>query len=100
MTEGAGAAVDIDLVVWQVEVFHGRQGDHGEGLVDLEQVDFGQVPAGAFHQFVDRADRGGREQRRGVGKGGVAVDDGQWLEATFVGLGAAHQHQRRSTVGN
>ncbi|MNN83203.1 hypothetical protein D3C81_2002210 [compost metagenome] len=100
MAKGAGATVDVDLVVGQVKVFHGRQGDHGKGLVDLEQVDVGQVPAGAFHQLVDGADRRGREQRRGVGEGRVAMDDCQCFKAALFGFGATHQYQRRSAVGN
>ncbi len=79
--------MDIDLVVWQVEVLHGRQGDHSEGFVDLEQVNFGQIPAGTLHQLVDSANRRGGEQRRGIGKSGMAMDHGQRFKAAFVCFG-------------
>ena len=42
---------------------HG-QGDHGEGLVDLEQVDVGDAPAHLVQQLLDRPDRRGREPLR------------------------------------
>jgi hypothetical protein len=59
-----------------------------------------QRPAGAFHQFVDGADRGHREQPGVSAKRRVTVDHRQRLEAALVGLGAAHQHQCRGAVGD
>ena len=47
MAERAGAAVHVHLVVRQAELLHRRHGDHGEGLVDLVQVDVLRAPAGA-----------------------------------------------------
>src|SRR3954465_7030605 len=39
MTHGDGAAVDVDLLVGQVEVSHEPHGDRRERLVDLVEVD-------------------------------------------------------------
>src|SRR5581483_2306958 len=39
VAHGDGAAVDVGLLVRDVEVLHEPHGDRGEGLVDLEQVD-------------------------------------------------------------
>ena len=39
-------------------------GDHGEGFVDLVQIDRFRRPAGLGEQFLHGADRGGREQGR------------------------------------
>ena len=40
MAERAGAAMDVDFVVRQIEIAHRRHGDNGEGLVDFEEIDF------------------------------------------------------------
>lgn len=55
MTERTGAAVDIDLVVGEVEVAHGRHGDHCEGFVDLEQVDIWCRPTNPVEQLASTA---------------------------------------------
>ncbi len=51
MAERAGAAVDIDLVMRQIEIAHRRHGDDREGLVDLEQIDLAELPARLFRSF-------------------------------------------------
>src|SRR2546421_3482819 len=48
VTERDRAAVDVDDVVVDAQVAHGRESHGGERLVDLEQVDVGDRP-------VDRA---------------------------------------------
>ena len=60
VAERGRAAVDVDLVVRDAEVAHRDHGDAGEGLVDFEQVDVGDAPAGLVEHLLDRADRGGR----------------------------------------
>src|SRR5690606_7311581 len=50
VAEGAGAAVDVELVVGNVEIFHGGHGHDGEGLVHFPKVDVA-VPA----ERVDQA---------------------------------------------
>ncbi|MND80576.1 hypothetical protein D3C80_723490 [compost metagenome] len=100
MAQGASATMDVDLVVRQVQVLHRRQGDHGKGFVDFEQIDLGQAPASALDQLVDGADRCGGEQRRGIGERRVPMDHRQRLQTLLLGLGTAHQHQRCSTIGD
>ncbi|MNG78267.1 hypothetical protein D3C79_368360 [compost metagenome] len=92
--------MNVDLLVRQVELLHGGQGDHGKGFVDLEQVDLGQIPASALHQFVDSADRRRGEQCRRVGEGSVPMDHSQGRQTALLRLGAAHEHQCRSAVGD
>ena len=36
MAERAGTAVDIDLLVREAQIAHGRHGDYGEGFIDFE----------------------------------------------------------------
>jgi hypothetical protein len=60
---------------------HGGHGHHGEGFVDLVEVDLIGRPAGLGQQFLHGADRGGREQRRCMGVGLVADDAGDWRQA-------------------
>src|SRR5208337_4824541 len=54
MAERAGAAMDIHLVMRQIEIAHRRHGDDGKGLVDLEQVHFAETPARPIGEFPDR----------------------------------------------
>ena len=68
VAERAGAAMDVDLVVRQAEVVHRRQRHHRERLVDLEQIDVGEVPAGA----LGRACAWRRPARWGTGSGAWA----------------------------
>src|SRR3990172_2945842 len=42
--ERGGAAVDVDLVVRNLEVAHRGHGDHGERLVDLVEIDLFLLP--------------------------------------------------------
>src|SRR5690606_34898565 len=58
---GAGTAVDVDLDMRDVEPVHGQQRDHGEGFVDLEQVDVCHAPVELFQQFFDGSYRGDGE---------------------------------------
>jgi hypothetical protein len=54
-----------------------RHRHHGEGLVDLEQVDIADAPADLVEQLSNRRDRRGREPPRLLAVGGVAPDLGQ-----------------------
>ncbi len=69
MALGAGAAIDIDLGMIEAVFAHGEHGDHGEGFVDLEQVDVVLAPAGPGEQVGHRADRRQGESRSGPGSG-------------------------------
>ena len=64
----------LTLSCGEAEIAHRRHGDDGEGLVDLEQVDVVERPAGLRQQLPDRADRRGGEPGRRLRVGGVADD--------------------------
>src|SRR5674536_221426 len=49
VAEGAGAAVDIDLVDVEAEGLDRDHRHHGEGLVDLEEVDIADGPVSYTH---------------------------------------------------
>src|SRR3546814_8322893 len=61
MAERGRAAVDVDPVVRYAQVVHREHRDAGEGLVDLEQIDVADRPAGLRQHLVDRADGGDGE---------------------------------------
>ena len=76
-----------------------RHGDHGERLVDLEQVDIADAPADLVQQLADRRDRRGGEPGRLLAVGGVRLDLGQDRQAVALGERAPGQDQRRGAVG-
>src|SRR5471030_829518 len=55
MAQGAGAAVDVDLLVLQTVLLHRRHGHDGEGFVDFVQVHRARAPAGLVVELLDRA---------------------------------------------
>ena len=72
VTEGAGAAVDVDFVGVQAQFLYRQQGHNGEGFVDFEEVDVVFAPTCFVEHFVDRTDRrkselGGKLRVAGVG---------------------------------
>src|SRR3546814_10881056 len=44
VAEGAGAAVDVELLARNAELAHRGHGDDGEGLVDFPQIDLADLP--------------------------------------------------------
>ena len=86
MAHGDGAAIDIDLVVTDVELVHGEQHDGGERLVDFEQVDVGNRHAGARQHLLGHRNRAGQHDRRLGADIGKRPDPGARLEAgAFTG---------------
>src|SRR6056297_355748 len=81
MAQGAGTAVDVDLVVRQAVLVHGGHRDGGERLVDFEQVDLGGTPAGAIQGLFHRAHRRRGEPLRLLRMSRMGVDSGEWLKA-------------------
>ena len=61
VAERAGAAIDVELSRGMPRSFVRRHRHHRERLVDLEQVDIADAPAGLVEQLADRRDRGGGE---------------------------------------
>ncbi len=98
MTESAGAAVHIDPVGGKAKIADGGHRDDGEGLVDLEQIDIAESPAGGSHQFADGTNGRGREQRRLLCMRRLADDDGPGRQASLLGIRSAGQYNGGSTV--
>ncbi len=100
MAERACAAVNVDLVVVQIQIAHRGHGDDGERLVDLEQIHLGRGPAGLLEHFANRTDGRGGEPRGCLRMGGVSAYLGAHPQTAPLGLRAAHHHQRRGAVGD
>ena len=92
MAERGGAAMDVDLLVRDAEVAHGEHGDAGERLVDFEQVDVIDAPAGLLQRLLDRA--GGRDGELGrlPGMGGAGDDPRHRLQSLGVGIGLRREN--------
>ena len=98
MAEGDGAAIDVDLGGVPAQLLADRQGLGGEGLVGLDQVEVGQLPAGLVQAAAgggDRADAHDRRVDAGVGIGG---DPRQYRQAEGLGLVGAHQQHGGGAV--
>src|SRR6185437_2051586 len=95
VTHGDGAAVDVELLVGNVEVLLELQHHGGEGLVQLEQVDVVDGQTGAVEHLLGRGGRAGQHDHR-VGAAGRGGDDarprGQALRFAG-GLGADHDQR-------
>ena len=74
VSKRAGAAVDVELVAGNAEIALRRHCHHGEGFVDLEQIDITGAPADLVEQLADRRDRRGGEPLRFLAVGGMALD--------------------------
>src|SRR5688572_17285303 len=75
VAHGDGAAVDVDLVEGQAEVLDEAEDDRGEGLVDLDEVEFVGADAGLGQRLA--AGGGGA----GEHDGGVGAGDGGGQDA-------------------
>src|SRR5699024_9350656 len=69
--ESDGAAIDVDDLVGDAQVLGGLQTDRGEGLVDLDQVQIGDVLARLAQRMLDGV--GGLEVQGVVRAGDIAV---------------------------
>ena len=98
--ERSRAAVDVELLVRDAELFHRRHRDDRERLVDFEQIDISDFPADVLQELVHRADRRGREPFRLLRMRRVADDARERLEAALLCLVGAHQHGGCRAVGN
>src|SRR5665213_3390282 len=59
MTDGDRAAVDVDLGWIEAEFAHHRQRLRREGLVGLDEIEIGDLPAGLFERLAGGRDRPG-----------------------------------------
>src|SRR5690606_4144983 len=74
-------AIDVDLVVRNIERLHVAQHDRSEGFVELEQVDVRDLHVGFFKQLLGHVDRAGQHDGRFRTDIGEGADAGAWLEA-------------------
>ncbi len=79
---------------------HRREADGGERLVELEQVEIGDLHAGGVERTVDRARRLRQQRRVGTRDHAEAHELGDRRDAERLGLGRRHDHDRRGAVGD
>ncbi len=79
----AGAALDVHDVVGKAQIAGHRDGDDGEGFVDLDVLDVAQLPARARQRQAYRRDRTDAEH--------AGLDRGDAM--------AGHPGHRRQVVG-
>ena len=84
MAKRTGAAIDVHDIMGEVHLMHERQRHHGEGFVDLPQIDILFLPANPLQQFLRRRDRCRGEQPGRLGVAGVADDAGAALCTVYV----------------
>ena len=98
MAECAGAAVDVDYCVLELEFGHQRHRHHGESLIDFPQVHILHTPAGLGQQLVYRPHWRGSEPFRLLGVHGVGHDTRQRRGTQACGRGGARHHQRGRAI--
>src|ERR1700761_5245408 len=81
MAEGDGAALGVDDGRVEAELGRGRQGDGGEGFVDLPDVDVGRAEALLVEELLGGHRRDEGEVRRVPGDAGVIDDLGEGFDA-------------------
>ncbi|ROV93349.1 hypothetical protein VSDG_06889 [Cytospora chrysosperma] len=98
VTNGNGAAEDVDLLSVEAQQLHVGQGNDGESLVDLVEVNLLGGDAGVLDGLGDGQRGGGRELLRCVGGVTPAEDLGDGLDAQLLQLGLGDQDDGASTV--
>ena len=77
MADGDGAAVDIDAVEGEAELFGDAEGLDGEGFVEFEEVDVVDGPAGAGEDFLHTGDGSEHDPSGSDAAGGLRADGGE-----------------------
>ncbi|MNX92628.1 hypothetical protein D3C86_1247780 [compost metagenome] len=106
MTQGDGAAVDVDLVQVPFQVLGHGQRLRGESFVGFDQVQLTDVPASLVQATASGRHRADAHDRRVDARVGVSGDFCQYRQAQSLGFFGAHQDhgggtvvQRRSVAG-
>jgi hypothetical protein len=99
VSERARSAVHVEPLWIDAEFFRGGHRHDGERLVDLEEVDIGDLPADPLEQLADRGCGGRRIPDRILRVGRVAPDLSEDAEAAAFGLGAPHEDERGRAIG-
>ena len=90
VADGDAAAVDVDLLGVKAKVAGDREGLGGKGLVDLEEVDVGEVKVELLGKLL------GGEVRAVAHEGGLVAGNGEVADADhrgateLLGLGTGH----------
>ena len=100
MPEGAGAAVHIELGVVDAVFGHGGHRNGRECLIDFEQVNLIDTPAGFVQHLTNRAHRRGGKPCRLLRMGCVGNNACKRSDPQFGGLFFGHQYGGGRTVGN
>src|SRR3954452_3181479 len=98
VAEGDGAAVHVHLFGGYAEVLHRLDRDGRERLVDLDQVEVGNLQALLLEGVQDRVGRLGLQGVVGTRHIAVGADLGDPVEAELLGLGLAHDDHGRRPV--
>ncbi len=100
MSQGHTAAVDVYTGGIQFQHLVDPDGSSGKGLVDLKQINIGNVEP-LFFQHLGDGVNGRHENIFHVNaKGSLGTDFGQNGAAQFPGLFLAHDHKSGCTVRN
>ena len=93
------SAFDVDHVLGQAEFIHHRHRDGGEGLVDLDPLDVGDLPPGPFQRLADRG-HGAKAEQAGLDARDAVTDElAEGFKAVPVcELALGHHHRRRAAV--
>ena len=93
MTDGNGAAVDVDDVRVPAHVLVDRAGLGGEGLVGLDEVEVARGPSGLFQRLARSRDRSRAHDRRIDAGRGPGDDAHERRDATTRRFRLAHQER-------
>ena len=58
MAKRGAAAINVNLVMRNIKILHGKHRDAGKSFVHFPQINFGNRPASGIQTFFDRAYRG------------------------------------------
>ena len=100
VSERYRAAMHVDLIRIEAQKPIIGDGDDGEGLVDLKEVDRVESHARVRDRRRQRLRRCRCEPRRLLLGVAIALDDGEHLAPVALGGGARHEQHTRGAVGD
>lgn len=100
VAEGDRAAVDVHLVMPDVQVTHGLDGDDRERLVDLDQVQVGYRPPGLGWGLPDGRWTAGSAASCPPGDVAVRADLGERAHPGPFGCLCGHHHDGGGAIGD
>src|SRR5262249_59926178 len=86
VTQGDGAAIDVESILTNSELFLPGQAHWCECLVDLEQVNVVGRQPGALQDFARGWDRAGEHRHRVRTDLAEGDEARQWLQSNLLGL--------------